>query len=526
MARRNPLSLREPVNSKTIARNTAWYGLENLIGFATTLITSIAIARTLGPAKMGYIIYINWLAGIVSSLGSVGLPETTRKYMAEFIGGGDLPTARYIYLRTFFVQTAIGTLATVGAVLWVLHDAPADYRTAALLLVLGILPAMANFISAQANVASENLSANLPASLASTAMYFVLTLTAVLLHWGVTGIAFAMFAMRLTDFLVRLFPTMRRVLGWSDGQAHPPADLRARMLRFATQSVMGMVLTIVVWDRSEVFLLEHLSPDISQVSFYSVSFGLAERLLLFPSIFAAAAGASLLAQFGRDRTRLPAMTAASARYIALISIPLHVIAVPLAAPALLTLYGRQYAGAALVATAAPLLCMPKAFLGPIQSLFESVEKQRYFLIATVVASVVDIAVAWCLIPRYGALGACIGSGAAQITAVGSMWAIGIARYDIRLPWAFIARLTVISVVTSLAAWAVSRNLAVLPALIAGGAVATVVFLGLAYLFKVLEPEDCGRFKVVANACPRIIAGPMTSLIDRFARRMEPGSTIA
>lgn len=514
------------MNSKTIARNTAWYGLENLIGFVTTLITSIAIARTLGPAKMGYIIYVTWLTSIVSSLGSVGLPETTRKYMAEFIGGGDYSTARYIYLRTFLTQTILAAVATIGAVIWVMHDAPADYRVAALLLVLGILPAMSNFISAQANVASENLSANLPASLASTATYFILTLAAIFLHWGVVGIAFAMFFMRMADFLVRLFPTMRRVLSWDSGHAHPPADLRARMWSFATQSVMGMLLTLVVWDRSELFLLKHLSTDIRQVSFYSVSFGLAERLLLFPSIFAAAAGASMLAQFGRDRTRLPAMTAASARYIALISIPLHVIAVPLAAPVLLVLYGKQYAGALIVATVAPLLCLPKAFLGPIQSLFESVDKQKYFLFTTVIASVVDIAVAWYLIPAHGALGACIGSGAAQITAVGLMWAVGINRYRIALPWGFILRLTAISVTASLAAWVVSRSLTALPALISGAATATIVFLLLAYLFKMLEPEDCSRFKVISNACPAFIGAPLNTLIDRFTRRMEPSSTTA
>ena len=52
------------MNTKTIARNTAWYGLENVIGFATSLITSIAIARALGPSKMGYIIYVTWITGI------------------------------------------------------------------------------------------------------------------------------------------------------------------------------------------------------------------------------------------------------------------------------------------------------------------------------------------------------------------------------------------------------------------------------------------------------------------------------
>jgi O-antigen/teichoic acid export membrane protein len=512
------------VNSKTIARNTAWYGLENLIGFATTLITSIAIARTLGPAKMGYFISVSWLTSIISSLGSVGLPETTRKYLAEFIGGGDYSTARFIYFRTFAIQTVLASVVTLGSGAWVLHDAPPEYRVAALLLVAGILPAMVNFISAQANVAAENLSANLPASLASTATYFILTLSAVFFHWGVTGIAFAMFAMRMADFLVRLFPTMRRIRSWDSGHPHPPADLRARMMSFALQSVMSMLLAVVVWDRSEIFLLQHLSTDIRQVSFYSIAFGLAERLLLFPTLFAAAAGASILAQYGRDRTRLPAMTAAAARYIALVSIPIHVIAVPLAAPVLLVLYGKQYIGALVVASVAPLLCLPKAFLGPIQSLFESTEEQKYFIVATIIASVVDVGIAWYLIPAHGAVGACIGSGAAQVTAVGLMWGIGIRQYRIQLPWAFIFKLTVISAVASLAAYTVTSRLAPLGALIVGSATAVTVFLTLAYLFKMLELEDCNRFKVISNACPRALAAPLNYLIDLFTRRMEPTST--
>ncbi|RZU42448.1 O-antigen/teichoic acid export membrane protein [Edaphobacter modestus] len=518
------LLLGKRVNSKTIARNTAWYGLENLIGFATSLITSIAIARTLGPTKMGYIIYVTWLTGIVSQLGSVGIPITTRKYMAEYLGGGDYTTARFIYFRTLLIQTLLAAVATFGAVIWVFYNAPAEYRIAALLLVLGMLPAMSNFISAQANVASETLSANLPGSLASTATYFILTLLAVVLDWGVNGIAFAMFAMKWVDCLVRLVPTMRRILTWKSGHAHPPADLRARMMSFASQSVMGMLLTLVVWDRSELFLLKHLTPDIRQLSFYSVAFSLAERLLIFPSIFAAASGASMYAQYGRDRSRLPSMTAASARYIALISLPIHIIAVPLAAPVVLVLYGKQYVGALVVATVAPLLCLPKAFSGPIQSLFESVDEQKYFIVTTVIASFIDIAVAWLLIPSYGALGACLGSGAAQFTAVVLMWAIGIRRYDIRLPWGFIFKISAISAFAACSAYLVTSKLAALPALLAGCAIATGVFILLGYIFKILEPEDRDRFKVISDACPPPVAAPINYLLDRFTRGLAPNST--
>ena len=514
------------MNSKTIARNTIWYGIENLISFATTFITGIAIARALGPTKMAYIVYVNWLTTLVSSLGSVGLPATTRKYMAEFLGRGDRSTARFIYLRTLLIQTSLASVATLGAVVWVLHDSPLEYRTASLLLVASILPAMTNFISAQANVASENLSANLPGSISSTAIYFILTLLAVTLGWGVNGIAFAMLAMRVVDCLVRLIPTLRRTLAWESDDPRPPKDLRARMTSFATQSVMGMLLTLIVWDRSELFLLKRLTPDIRQIAFYSVAISLAERLLLFPTIFAEATGASVMAQYGRDQSRLPAMTASSARYIALISIPIHLVAVPLAAPLLLVLYGKQYVGALLVASVSPLLCLPKAFLRPIQSLFETVDRQKYFLITTVVASFVDIGVAWVLIPAHGALGACLGSGAAQFTAVALMWGVGIRQYRIKLPWGFILKITLFSAMASGAAYAVIRRMTPLPALLLGMLIVLGTFCLLAYVFKVLEQEDSERFKGLANACPPAIGRPIHFLLDCFTRRIVPGSTSA
>ena len=512
------------MNTKTIARNTAWYGLENVIGFLASLITSIAIARTLGPSKMGYLVYVTWVVGIASTLGGVGIPATTRKYMAEFLGGGDRATARFIFFRTLTIQTILATGATVLAVIWVFHDAPPEFRIASLLLVLSMWPAMINYIPAQANVAAEQLSANLAGSAVSTAVFFVMIVLTVFFHWGIIGIASAMLGMRVADCLVRLIPTMRRFLAWPSDNIHTPPDLRPRMMRFALQSVMGLLLTLIVWDRSELFLLRHLSPDIRQLAFYSVAFNLAERLLVFPSVFASASGASVFAQYGRDRSRLPAMTASSVRYLALISIPLHIIAVSLAGPALLTLYGAKYAGAIVVATVSPLLCLPKAFLGPIQSLFESTERQKYFIVTTVIASFIDIGVAWYLIPSHGALGACLGSGAAQFTAIGLMWTIGIYRDNIRLPWRFLAKITMISIAASVAAYAVSFRLVPVWALIAGGTVATVTFFLLAYTFKILEPEDSSRFKIISAACPRALAVPMNRAFDMFTKRMEPDST--
>ena len=129
-------------NTKTIARNTGWYGLENAINSILTVFTSIAIARTLGPAKMGYIIYVTWIASVVADLGGLGIPATTRKYMAEFLGMGDRGTARHIYIRTLLLQGGLATFAVAALMIWVLQDAGQGYKLASALIVLSIWPAM------------------------------------------------------------------------------------------------------------------------------------------------------------------------------------------------------------------------------------------------------------------------------------------------------------------------------------------------------------------------------------------------
>lgn len=509
-------------NTKTIARNAGWYGLENLISSGVTLFTSVAIARALGPSKMGYIIYVMWIASVVGSLGGLGIPATTSKYMAEFIGMGDRGTARYIYFRTLFLQCGLATLVTGSILLWILRDAGADYRVAASLVVLSIWPSMVNAISAQANVATEELSTNLPASAISTFVYFIAITATLLMKWGVIGVAAAFFTMRSVDFFVRLFPTMKRILTWEKRHVQPDG-LRKRMVTFACQSVAIMIVALIVWNRSEVLLLKHLCSDIRQVAYYSVAFSMAERLLIGSAVFGSATSTTMYAQYGRDKSKLSLITASSFRYIALTSIPLHFIAAALAAPALLLLYGKKYEGAVMVVTLAPLLCMPKAFIAPVQSLLESAERQRHVILATVLAGLIDIVVAWRLIPSHGAVGACIGSGAAQITAIGTMWAVGIRLYRVKLPWMQVAKITLISVVAALSAHYTALRFASLWAVLWGGTVSLVVLFALFRLMRVLEPEDCARFMILTGALPGQIARPVNAFLSLLIRPEVAGA---
>jgi O-antigen/teichoic acid export membrane protein len=504
-------------NTKTIAKNSGWYGIENIVSAVVALLTSIAINRYLGPTKNGYIVYVSFIASLVSGLGGFGIPATTRKYMAEFIGMGDRGTARYIYLRTLMLQTGMATLATGGFLYWVLGDANPDYKLASALLVLSIWPSMVNSISAQANTATEDLSTNLPASVISTIVYFIAIAATVLLHWGVVGVAASLLIMRTVDLLVRYFPTFNRVLAWETTHAHPPGLLK-RMMAFAWPSVATMAVAMIVWGRSEIILLKSLNGDIRQVSFYSLAFTMAEQLLLAATIFGTAAATTIFVQYGRDKSRLAAITASTFRYLALISIPLHFIAASLAVPALLLLYGRQFQDAAMVVTLAPLLCIFKAFISPAQSLLQCSERQSYVIAATVLAGIIDIGVAWYLIPAHGAVGACIGNGAAQAVAVGMMWVVASHLYKVKLPWMQVAKIAFISVLASLTAHFIAVRLAPGWAILWGGSASMIVLLGLFYLLRVLEPEDRDRFSILTRMLPKLIAGPIEKLLSILIRR--------
>jgi O-antigen/teichoic acid export membrane protein len=508
-------------NTKTIARNTGWFGFETVTSAVVALISSVAINRYLGPQKNGYLVYVSYIASLVSSLGAMGIPATTRKYMAEFIGKGDRGTARTIYLRTMLLQTGLATIATGGFLFWVLRDAKADYRLASALMVLSIWPSMVNAPSSQANAATEDLSKNMPASIAQAFSYLISITATVLFHWGVVGVGASLLISRSVDFLVRFFPTMKRVLAWKITHAHPPG-LRRRMIPFAIQGVAGMVLSQIVWGRSEVILLRHLHSDISQVSYYSVAFTMAEQLLLVATVFGSAVGITIYAQYGRDKSRLPELAATAFRCIAIMSIPLHVIAASLAVPALLLVYGHKFEGAATVVALAPLLCMFKAFVAPARSLLESAERQRYVIAATVMSGIVDISVAWYLIPAHGAVGACIGNGAAQLTAVAMMWAVSIRLYKVRLPWLLVAKVSFISVLASLTAHFIAMRLAPLWGILAGGSAALVVLFALFYLLRVLEPEDRNRLKMLTGMLPRPIAGLAETVLPLLIR-IEPRS---
>src|SRR5581483_10468856 len=115
-------------------------------------------------------------------------------------------------------------------------------------------------------------------------------------------------------------PTVRWVRRLPKG--HLPAEVRSRMVSFSSYGMVLMLLNALVWDKSDVVFLKALSPDIRQISFFSVAFNLSEKILLIPQTLGHAIGVSLMAQYGRDEKRLLPMVSSAGRYMLLFSVPM------------------------------------------------------------------------------------------------------------------------------------------------------------------------------------------------------------
>lgn len=491
-----------PTNARIIARNSLWYGFETLTNLFLTFFTSIVIARSVGPTKLGYFLYVAWIVGAASSVGGLGIPAATRKYMAEYYGRGELGVVRTVFYTTLRLQMALAVVVTLAGLTAAALYADREYRTIALLMVGSAFPFMVNSIASGANTALEDMRANVPGSLVSTAIFVAAVFSSVAFGWGLLAIAAGTLAMRAAELVVRVVPLVRRM---SQYPAAPlDEELRRRMIRFSGQSVVLMVLTLIVWDRSEMVVLKGFCPDIRQIAFYSVAFNITERLLTLSQVFGTATGATIMAQYGRDKTRVSSLIETSLKYLALISFPVHFGLAAIAGPAIWIVYGAKYSEAAPALVIAACLGIPKAFFLPVQAFLSSMERQDLIIRWGVIAGALNIALDFALIPRHGAVGAALANGTTQTFSAAALWIVALRLIGVQVSLGSVLKIAGASAAMALTVLGVTSRMPAIAAVITATLLGTTLYLLLLRTLHVLGPSDRSRLlNLKANAPGRM-----------------------
>ncbi|MGC2830366.1 MAG: polysaccharide biosynthesis C-terminal domain-containing protein [Candidatus Acidiferrum sp.] len=502
----------DPNNAKVIGRNFIFMGLEVVITLVCTLLTTVVIARVIGPTRLGYFNLIFWLTSITCSVGSLGIPLTTFKYMGEFLGGGKKELARAVFFYNLWAQTVIAcVLATIGVIAAFTVVDPA-YRICSALLALSMVPNMVTFVPSQANTAAEDAALNTRGALVGAIVYVVAVAASLLLGWNLVGIAAGVLLYRTAELAVKTVPVLNSMKGVS--HVPLPPEIRKRMFSFSGLSTGLMILQIVIWDRSDIIFLKLLQPDIRQLAFFSVCFSVADRLMQIPQTFANALSATQMAEYGRNKDRLFRMTSKASTYVLLGALPILIGVACIGGPFVRVIYGSQYLPAIPVFIVVALFSIPKAILTPAQSLLYSAEDLGFILKWGCVAAAVNVGLDFALIPSHGALGAAWANGVAQSLAALTIWGRVLVRYPVRIDTRVMLRLAAATLAMAIVVLGiVAMPFDPLMKLSVAVPVGAIVFLVTSRMFAVLQKDDRLRLLQLSALLPTPVGSTFKRLID-------------
>jgi O-antigen/teichoic acid export membrane protein len=279
------------MRAATFAKDTGVTLVARIGGLGLALMTSIVIARTLGPEGTGVYTLAILFPLLVVTFTNLGIGPATvyyvaqGKYPARDVFGSDVVLSAIVAL----IATALGFLFVLLFGRLVFPTVPVSYLTLALLLVpvtmFGQLHINQILLGAR-RIADFNA-----VNVLYKLFLFILVLAAIVaLGLGIAGAIWGNILAMLLLCIV-LFPWVRRVAGGI--RLRPNLNYIRDALTYGIKAHLGNIIGFLNY-RVEVFLLGALAPA-TAVGFYAVAVGLAERLwflsesasvVLFPTVSA------------------------------------------------------------------------------------------------------------------------------------------------------------------------------------------------------------------------------------------------
>ncbi len=499
-------------NSQVIGRNFIFIGLEVVIVLLSVVSTTVFIARIIGPVRLGYFNLVMWLTTITCSVGSLGIPLTTFKYMGEFLGSGQKEIARAVFFYNLRAQTIIASvLASIGMIAVFTLQTP-QHRLFSILLVLNIIPSMVTYVPSQANAAAEKCALNTRGAFVEAVIYVAGVGLSLLLRWDLVGIASGILLSRCVEFAVKTAPVLSSMAGVP--RVPLPKEVRRKMFTFSGFSTGLALLQIVVWDRSDIIFLKLLQSDIRQLTFFSVCFSLADRLMQIPQSFANALSATQVASYGRDKNSLFNITSKAVTYVLMGALPILVGAACVGGPFIKVVFGPQYLPAVPVFILVVLFSIPKGITGPGQTLLFTMEDLAFILKWGCVAGLLDVLLDLALIPHHGATGAAWANGIAQTFAASATWSRVLRRYPVEVDTSVLLRLLKATAAMSVIVLAIGlMPLSALAKLGLSIPAGVIGFMIASRVFRLLQHEDRRRLLSFSTAAPAPVRVWVMHLID-------------
>jgi len=392
---------------------TLWTALQMLLGLFFGFGANVVVSRALGPVAFGRLALLGTVISLASTAAGAGVAWGAVQWGVEAWSAGKPDETAQLFARSagwrLLVQVPVNV--AVGVVL--LHRS-ASWVVAVFVVVtvvgtfletamLGLIVTQRTAVGARIAIATTPISQIAGVLVALTAP----TAGGVLVAWYAAGAIGPLVAVTLIE------PTLRR------GVLRPrlPRGMPAGFWRFALQFVGSGLLGLLVFNRSEVLVLE-LYGQHRGVGIYALAYGLAARLTTPVD----AAALPLVAGFGGLLATAPELIGPgllrAERLVALVSGALMALAVPALVLVVPLLYGADYRGAATLVAVLAIVSTLRVLKHPVDAVLNSRRQSRVLLRANMTSFAIDAIVAFGAIALVGVWGAVAATGAAQAVSIG------------------------------------------------------------------------------------------------------------
>jgi O-antigen/teichoic acid export membrane protein len=475
-----------------VVSNALWNASRSMVGLALGLVTSIVIARTLGPDRYGEYSYLNWLTMTLTALTGLGFPMALMKLVSEARGGSN-PAPVQDLLGVALRRAGTASAAALLLALAIALVFPIPFT--ALHFVLAALATVPSVLAACYGAVINGLEAYKPTtrvSIVVATLQFGLTLTVLSLGGGI-GALLGVGLVGAVASMVWLRMITERL---ADSRSSPaPQDARAGMARYAREMILIILLDVIVWKRSELFFLERFW-GMRTVGLYSVAFGIAEKAMKLPhSLYGTLFPTFSNLSAARDSAGVERLMCASTRLVSVIVMPIGLTLAVVAGPLVESLYGAEYAPAAGALAVVTLVNILGAATGVAVMTLYGIGEQRLVLMKDGAGAVVNLALNLTLTTRYGLWGAVLANSAAQMVSCAIVWHYIHRRFDLTPLRGPLAQLFALSVVGAAMARFVVNAAPGAAGLIAGIVLASAVLAGGLFLTGVVGRKDWRALRV-------------------------------
>ena len=505
-------------------RNAMFSSVGIYTEYALGMLTSIIIARHLGPDGFGTYSVVIWMVALGIATTNSGTASAAIKFVAELRGRGEEGSIRQLldHLRRAQRGFLLAVVLVGAVVLMTAGDQLAPTLDHGLLLAF-LVVAVALRAGYMFNIGATKGFEDFRATAVVALVAAPVNLGLVLLAWWWEGdIEWLLGAFLATSVVFYLMSRRQldALLPPERGPVELPPVLVSRMRRHMWMTAVTVTVGFLAASEVEVLFL-NLYAGAAAAGQFKVAYQLAVGAIsLVPGVF----GALLLPMMANALSRGSEIAGqrfvASTSYLALLAAPLVAFGTVFAGAVIGLLYGDAYSAAVPVFT----WCLVGAAITMMtqggSALLISADRQGSVLLLVLASGALKLAMDLVLVANYGLAGAVMAyvSVSAAVAAALMMLAVRVSR--VQPDWRRLVRVVLAASIAGLAAWPL-RELPALTAVAIGGPVLAVLYGTLTLLLGCWSQGDIAQMQQLHRrfSASRPRAG---ARLLRWAYRRAPG----